>query len=75
MKTLKNLFLLIILSGLILTSCKTDDDENPDPSTPSGSTLTCKANGADWTASLAVVATNSNNIVTCTGSDSNAHQC
>jgi hypothetical protein len=77
MKTFKTFFLLLLFSGIILSSCSKSDDEEENPGTnpPTANTMTCKYNGTSWTASLAVVATNANNLVTCTGSDSNAHQC
>jgi len=70
---MKKIALLLSLTAVILiltTSCKKEDD-NP---TPSGGTMTLKADGTDWSATLAVMAVNSGGIITVTGSDSNAHQ-
>ena len=74
------LMLLFLLSvGVVLTSCKKDDedDDNPGGNTPAPTqgTMTCKVDGADWSASLAVVATNSGGVFTVTGSDGSAKQC
>jgi len=59
-----------------MMGCKKDDEENndnPNNNNPVGS-MSLKVDGTSWTASLAVVATNSGGLVTVTGSDSNAHQ-
>jgi len=78
MKTRLLLFLLLSV-GVVLTSCKKDDDEENNPGgstpTPTQGTMNCKVDGTDWSASLAVVATNSNGVFTVTGSDANAMQC
>lgn len=78
MKATLNLIPVIFAALIVFTSCSKDDDEgennnnNPNPTTGA---MTCKVNGTAWTATLAVVATNANGLLTVTGSDSNAHQC
>jgi hypothetical protein len=72
------LFMLLSI-GLVLTACKKDEDEeeangNNTPA-PGTASMTLKVDGADWSASLAVVATNSSGVFSVTGSDSNAKQC
>jgi len=68
---MKFLFTLIIVSTLVFTSCKKDND----PLTGDGN-MELVIDGDSWNASLAVVANKSaENIVTVTGSDSNAKQC
>lgn len=76
MKTMKSLLIAALSFSLLFMSCSKDKDEtNPDNSTTQGNSLTCKVDGNAWTASLAVVATNSGGVLTVTGSDSNAGQC
>jgi len=76
MKAITKLFFITILGAAVISGCNKKDDENaePDNNTSTG-TFTCKVNGTSWTASLAVVATNSGGVLTVTGSDSNAGQC
>ncbi|MEZ5084064.1 MAG: DUF6252 family protein [Bacteroidales bacterium] len=52
-----------------------ENNEQNNNQTPTNGAMTCKVNGTSWTASLAVVATDENGLLTVTGSDSNAHQC
>lgn len=74
------ILLIALLSiGVVLTACKKDEDEeegggNNTPA-PGTSSMNLKVDGADWSASLAVVATNSNGVFSVTGSDANAKQC
>ncbi len=78
MKTLNNLTLLCLLMSFTFLSCSKDDETTGPEDGNNNSTkntLTCKVNGVEWNASLAVVANNSNGIVSITGSDSNAKQC
>jgi len=63
---------------MVLASCKKEDDDTGDDgggTNPTAGTMVLKFNGTDWTASLAVVATNSSGVWTVTGSDSGAKQC
>jgi hypothetical protein len=74
------LFIFILSIGVALTACKKDDGDDDtgnggNTPTPGQGTMTCKVDGNDWSASLAVVATNSNGVFTVTGSDANAKQC
>ena len=72
--------MILLLAGTLIafSSCSKDDDEdgngddNPNP--PATGSMTCKVDGADWTAGLAVVATKNGTLVTVTGNDSNAKQ-
>ncbi len=76
MKTLGKLMLVSFLAISLLNSCSKKDDDNTEPeNNPAAAALSCKVNGNAWTASLAVVATNTGGILTVTGSDSNAKQC
>ena len=59
--------------AIVFTSCKKNDDSNPQNPISSG-TLSLKHDGTNWSASLAVVGVNSNNVVNVTGSDSNGNQ-
>lgn len=72
-------FMIILSLGIVMTACKKDEGEDDNPGgntpTPTQGTLACKVDGADWSASLAVVATNSGGVFTVTGSDSQAKQC
>ena len=70
---MRKIAVLLSLMAVIIvftTGCKKEED-NP---TPSGGTMSLKADGTEWSATLAVVASNSGGIITVTGSDSNAHQ-
>lgn len=73
MNQVKYLVILITATLIAFTGCKKDEDDNGGSNPASGS-MTLKANGTDWSATLAVVASNSGGLVTVTGSDSNAHQ-
>lgn len=73
MKTAKLLLFVFIAVGLSLGSCKKKDDENADPSL-SGGSLSARIDGADWNASLAVQAVNSNGVLSVTGSDASSKQ-
>jgi hypothetical protein len=77
----KYLLVLIMTIGVVMVSCKKDDDDDDNngnsgttPNTGQG-TMTLKVDGVDWSATLAVQATNSNGVLTVAGSDSNAQQC
>ena len=70
------MILIAFLATAVLAGCSKDDDENePENNNPTTGAMTLKAGGTDWSASLAVVATNEGGVLTVTGSDSNAHQC
>ncbi len=72
MKT-RNLFLGILLAiGVLLVSCKKDDDGGS-PANSSGS-ISLVVDGSSWSATLAVQGVNSNGVINVTGSDSNAEQ-
>jgi len=77
MKTLGKFLLISLLGVVILSGCSKndDDDNNQNNNNPTTGALNCKVDGNDWTASLAVVASNSGGLVTITGSDSNSKQC
>jgi hypothetical protein len=72
------IFLFLLSLGLTLSSCKKDDDGddggNNNP-VPGQGTMTLKVDGTAWSASLAVVASNSGGVLAVTGSDSQAKQC
>lgn len=77
MKTLAKFLFISFLAVSLLSGCSKKEDDNTEPennNTAAGS-LSCKVAGTAWTASLAVVATNSGGVLTVTGSDSNAKQC
>ena len=77
-KTKQLFFLVLFASAIITASCSKEEDEvekNNNNQNPTSGSMSCNVNGTTWTASLAVVATNSNGLLTITGSDSNAHQC
>ena len=75
MKVLSKMILIAFMATALLTACSKDDDNtDPENNNPTTSTLTLKADGTAWSASLAVVATNESGVLTVTGSDSNAHQ-
>ena len=66
---------VMLLTTMVLVSCSKDDDsDDPVNDSPSGNTLTAKIDGAEWVASLAVVASSDPIVVSITGSDSNAAQ-
>jgi hypothetical protein len=74
------ILLIVLLSiGVVFTACKKDDDDDEgdgsNTAVPGTSSMTLKVDGADWSASLAVVATNTNGVFSVTGSDANARQC
>ena len=74
MKTIRNLTLLIVLlTGVVMTSCKKDDNDNQANPVSNG-TLTLKHSSTSWSASLSVQAANTNGVINITGSDSNANQ-
>lgn len=78
MKTLFQLALISFIGFTILSGCSKKDDDNSTPdnnSTPTGNSMNCKVDGNAWSASLAVVATNTGGVLTVTGSDSNGKQC
>lgn len=73
MKTIKNYALLFILiTGVVMTSCKKKNDNNPVPG--SKGTMSLKHDGQAWSASLSVQAVNTNGVINVTGSDSQANQ-
>lgn len=77
MRTLKNVMLLVMTMSLVtFTSCKSDDDGGNGGNAPSG-TLTAKVDGANFQSldisSSATVANNGNNlIIIASNSDGNA---
>lgn len=80
MKVLGKFFLLVAIAMITFTACDKDDDDNPDNNNnqnTSGGTMSCKADGTDWSATLAVVATKDDGlkVATATGTDANSHQC
>jgi len=81
MNSFSKFFLLFGITMVMFTSCDKKDDDNPDDGNNNQNSatgmMTCKVDGVDWTASLAVVGsmTESAQIATATGSDSNAKQC
>lgn len=73
MKT-RNLILgMLLIFGVLISSCKKDNDSG-DPGTDGSGTLTLKYDATSWDASLAVVGVNAGGVVNVTGSDSQAHQ-
>lgn len=67
--------MLTAIAVLGFTSCNKSDDEDVIPENPlSNGTITLKVDGADWNASLAVQAVNTNGVINVTGSDSDAKQ-
>lgn len=76
MKAITKMILIAFVATAVLTGCSKDDDETNEPenNNPTTGAMTLKADGADWSASLAVVASNEGGVLTVTGSDSNAHQ-
>lgn len=79
MKKTNLVFILMLSIGLVLSSCSKDDDDDGDNGgnnpTPTQGTMTLKIDGADWNASLAVVATHSGGVFSVTGSDASSKQC
>lgn len=75
MKAITNLLLgVLLVTGLVFTSCKKDNNEESGGSVPSNGSLTLKHGGQSWSATLSVQAVNTNGVVNITGSDSNANQ-
>ena len=74
MKKLNLLAILLSMAVITMTSCKKEEDDGGDGGNSGNGTMTLKYDGSGWSADLAVVASNSNGIVTVTGSDNNAHQ-
>ena len=66
------LALFILAATIGLASCKKDDNNNDQGTS---GTMTLKHDGSSWSANLAVVAVNSNGVLTITGSDNSANQC
>jgi len=68
---------MVIVTGFLFVSCSKEND-NTEPENgnqpPTGNTLRCDVDGNDWVASLAVVASSNQGLVTITGSDSNSRQ-
>jgi len=73
MKTIRNLAFLVVLTGIVFTSCKKNDDSNPENPISNGS-MSLKHDGTSWSATLAVQGVNSNGVINVTGSDSNGNQ-
>jgi len=75
----KTLLVMILSIGLVISSCKKDDDDNSSNSGSNNNTsqgsMSLKINGTDWSATLAVQATNVNGVLSIAGSDANARQC
>ncbi len=74
MKTGNFILMMIMIGGLLLTSCTKDDDTTPENPVAGNGTMSLTVDGSSWTASLSVQGVNTNGVVNVTGSDSNAHQ-
>ena len=70
MKMKSILLSVVLITGILLISCKKEND-----ATPAGSkgSMSVSYDGASWTASLSVQAVNTNGVINVTGSDSKAH--
>ncbi|MCF6170648.1 MAG: DUF6252 family protein [Bacteroidales bacterium] len=62
----------VLISAVILISCKKDDDGGTNPA--SNGTVSLSYDGTNWTADLSVQAVNTNGVINVTGSDGNARQ-
>ena len=72
MKMKSLLLSVVLMSAVILVSCKKDDDGGTNPA--GNGTMTLTYDGTNWSADLAVQAVNTNGVINATGSDANAHQ-
>lgn len=77
-KTKQLFFLALFALTIVSASCSREKGEvenNNNNQNPTSGSNTCNVHVAALTASPAVVATNSNGLLTITGSDNNAHEC
>jgi|GEM_PF-747904 hypothetical protein len=65
---------MIALLFLGLASCTKSDETMPENPILTDGSITLKADGVSWSASLAVQAVNTNGVINITGSDANAKQ-
>lgn len=72
MKIRNVLLIAVLITGVVISSCKKKDDNNSNPG--SNGTMTLKSDGSSWSASLSVQAVNTSGVINVTGSDSNANQ-
>lgn len=71
MKIKSFLLSVVLITGILLVSCKKEND----PAIPgSNGSLSLSYNGTSWNASLGVQAVNTNGVINVTGSDASAHQ-
>jgi hypothetical protein len=75
MKKLRVFVLFLAVAALTVTACKKEDDDDNGGNNGGSGTMTLKADGADFSADLAVQAVNSNGVINVTGNDGNARQC
>jgi len=71
MKMKSILLSVVLISGILLVSCKKEDD-----ATPAGGngSFSLSYDGTSWNAGLSVQAVNSGGVINVTGSDASAHQ-
>jgi len=72
MRLLTMTFVALLFLGL--AGCTKTEETTPENPLLSGGSITLKADGVSWNASLAVQAVNTNGVINITGSDSNAKQ-
>ena len=71
MKMKSILLSVVLIAGVLLVSCKKDDDTIP---AGSNGNMSLSYDGTSWSASMSVQAVNTNGVINITGSDASAHQ-
>ena len=71
MKMKSILLSVVLIAGVLLVSCKKDDDTTP---VGSNGSMSLSYDGTSWSASMSVQAVNTNGVINITGSDASAHQ-
>ncbi|RLD44921.1 MAG: hypothetical protein DRI89_02615 [Bacteroidetes bacterium] len=71
MKIKSILLSVVLISGILLVSCKKEDDGTP---VGSNGSISLSYDGSSWNASMSVQAVNSGGVINVTGSDASAHQ-